>query len=160
MGKACGGAPSSSVAESIRDRAAGLPLLVEDLLSIEESVVPGSPGLVVRAAGGKITVLGGDAGLLSGPVSYETEVTMTGGSTFVEKGTLVIGDRRMSIDNVGEGVLEPSAQAGVMQGSRALARPGPVARWHDPRPPRDIIHARTGDWRSGENQVLRLFITH
>ena len=118
------------------------------------------PGFAVRASGGKITVLGGDAGLLSGPVSYETEVTMTGGSTFVEKGTLVIGDRRMSIDNVGEGVLEPSAQAGVMQGA-VLWR---VEGWSPDGTIRGLLatsfrlEPETG--RSGENQVLRLFITH
>lgn len=39
---ACGGALDSSVVESIRERAEGLPLLVEDLLSIAESVAPGA----------------------------------------------------------------------------------------------------------------------
>ncbi|MBW0093371.1 hypothetical protein I4I73_29425 [Pseudonocardia sp. KRD-184] len=103
-------------------------------------------------------MLDGNADLLAGPVTYDTEVTMTGESTFVEKGELVVGDRPMSIDSVGDGVLEPSARAGVLQGA-VLWR---VEGWSPDGAVRGLLATsfmlEPGTGRSSENQVLRLFV--
>ncbi|WP_214368659.1 hypothetical protein [Pseudonocardia sp. H11422] len=77
------------------------------------------PGFTVTTDAATVTLLEGDGGGLPTVASYETHVTMTGKTTFVEEGTLTFdtaGDG-LRLSTVGEGLLEPSAEEGALQGS-------------------------------------------
>jgi hypothetical protein len=73
----------------------------------------------VRGESDQITLLDGDGEMLPERAAYETQVTITGESSFVEHGTMTFDSDadRLRFTTVGEGTLVPSAEQGVLQGS-------------------------------------------
>ena len=76
------------------------------------------PQFTVRGHTDRVTVLDGDAGGAPEHADYETHVTITGETTFVEDGVITFGNGdRLRVSTVGEGTLEPSAEPGLLRGS-------------------------------------------
>jgi hypothetical protein len=72
----------------------------------------------VRGESEQIVLLDGDGGTLPERAAYETKVVMTGEVSFVEDGTMTFGDAdSLRFTTVGEGILGPSPEEGVLQGS-------------------------------------------
>jgi hypothetical protein len=68
----------------------------------------------LKADGIQATIEGAGAG----SASFESEVQITGDSTFLESGTITYGDAgRVSFKTVGQGVLGPSGQDGLQRGA-------------------------------------------
>ena len=77
------------------------------------------PTFTVRAKSDEVTILIGDPGSAPDWVTYETTVTMTGGTTLRETGTMILGDDedRLDIETLADGFFLPSAKEAVMQGT-------------------------------------------
>jgi hypothetical protein len=75
------------------------------------------PRFTVSGKSVEVTPLEGDQGKLPDEVGYETEVTLTGETSFTEGGTMTFGSDRMNISTVGEGLIGPSPEEGLLQGA-------------------------------------------
>jgi hypothetical protein len=76
------------------------------------------PSLTVHGESEEIRLLEGDQGSVPERASYDTDVQMTGETTFDESGTITFGDDgSVRVITVGEGTLSPSAEEGVQHGS-------------------------------------------
>jgi hypothetical protein len=76
------------------------------------------PSLTVHGESEQITLLEGDQASVPERASYDTDVKMTGETTFDESGTIAFGDEgSIRVATVGEGTLSPSAEEGVAHGS-------------------------------------------
>ena len=77
------------------------------------------PRFSVRGQSEEITLLEGERGALPERAAYETQVTMTGETSFVEDGDMTFGTGadRLRLATVSQGILRPSAEAGVLHGS-------------------------------------------
>ncbi len=49
--------------------------------------------------------------------SYQTHVTMTGETTFLEDGEVTVDDGGLRLRTVGAGTIEPSAEEGTLRGA-------------------------------------------
>jgi hypothetical protein len=116
------------------------------------------PAFDVKSGPGTVTLLAGDAAGVPSEASYETHVTMTGETTFVEDGEITVDGGGLHISTVGSGVIEPSPEEGVLRGSviwnvqgtgRLEGASGLLTSNFEFRPEQG-----TG----GESQVLRLFL--
>jgi hypothetical protein len=75
------------------------------------------PSFDVKSGPGRVTLLEGDDTAVPTQASYETHVTLTGETSFVEEGQLTVDDGGLRLSTVGEGVIEPSAEAGTLRGA-------------------------------------------
>jgi hypothetical protein len=73
------------------------------------------PSFDVKSGPGAVTLLEGDDSGVPTEASYETHVTMTGETSFVEEGEIAFDGLRLS--TVGTGVIEPSAEEGTLRGA-------------------------------------------
>jgi hypothetical protein len=131
------------------------------LLSFEPEPTPPTgdpPAFDVKSGPGTVTLLDGDERAVPTEVSYETHVTMTGETTFVEDGTITVDGSVLEVHTAGAGVLEPSSEEGTLRGSviwtvvgsgRLRGATGLLSSNFEVRP-------EQGDAR--EHQVLRLFL--
>lgn len=90
------------------------------LLRFEPQATPPEgepPSFDVKSGPGTVTLLEGDDSGVPTEASYETRVTMTGETTFVEDGEMVFDGGGLRIRTVGAGVIEPSAEEGTLQGA-------------------------------------------
>ncbi|GAA3112421.1 hypothetical protein GCM10010464_88930 [Pseudonocardia yunnanensis] len=90
------------------------------LLRFETQTTPraGDPSsLTVQSGPGSITLLEGDDSWVPTEASYETRVTITGETTFVEEGEIVFNGAGLRLTTVGAGVIEPSAEEGTSRGA-------------------------------------------
>ena len=118
------------------------------------------PSLTVHGESEEITLLEGDQGSVPERASYDTDVRMTGETTFDESGTITFGDEgSIRVTTVGEGTLSPSGEEGVQHGSVIWRVDGGDGRFADAS---GLI---TSDFRvqaeggqATEHQVLDLFL--
>ena len=75
------------------------------------------PAFDVKSGPGTVTLLDGDEQGVPAEASYETHVTMTGETTFVEDGVIIVDGGELQISTVGAGVIEPSTEEGTLRGS-------------------------------------------
>ena len=75
------------------------------------------PTMWIKSGPGTITYLDGDPSAVPREVSYETRVTMTGETTFIEDGDVTVDGGGLHLSTVGAGVLEPSAEDGTLRGA-------------------------------------------
>ena len=75
------------------------------------------PSFNVKSGPGTITLLDGDESGVPTEVAYETRVTMTGETTFLEDGDITVDGGGLRLRTVGTGVFEPSAEEGTMRGA-------------------------------------------
>lgn len=90
------------------------------LLRFEPQASPPSgepPTFDVKSGPGTVTVLDDGGYGTPSDVSYETHVAMTGESSFVEDGEIVLDGETLRLSTVGAGVLEPSAEEGTLRGA-------------------------------------------
>ena len=88
------------------------------LLSFQPQATPPEgdpPAFDVKSGPGTVTHLGGDDQGVPTEASYETHVTMTGETTFVEDGMITIDGGGLRLSTVGAGVIEPSPEEGTMR---------------------------------------------
>lgn len=90
------------------------------LLRFEPQATPPAgdpPNFDVKSGPGTITVLDGGDAWVPAEASYETHVTMTGETTFVEDGEIAFDGATLQASTAGQGVFQPSAEEGTMRGS-------------------------------------------
>jgi len=131
------------------------------LMSFQPQATPpegNPPAFDVKSGPGTVTLLDGDDQGVPTEASYETHVTMTGETTFVEDGVITVDGGELQISTVGAGVIEPSAEAGTLRGSviwqtvgagRLEGATGLVTSNFEFRPEQGT---------ASEHQVLRLFL--
>ncbi|WP_433297071.1 hypothetical protein ACQPZQ_17635 [Pseudonocardia sp. CA-142604] len=71
----------------------------------------------MKSGPGSITLLEGDSSWVPTEASYETRVTITGETTFVEDGEIIFDGAGLRLTTVGAGVIEPSAEEGTLRGA-------------------------------------------
>jgi hypothetical protein len=90
------------------------------LMSFEPQATPPAgdpPSFDVKSGPGTITLLDGDGFWVPTEASYETHVTMTGETTFVEDGEIAFDGAGLRLRTVGAGVIEASAEEGTLRGA-------------------------------------------
>jgi hypothetical protein len=87
------------------------------------------PAFDVKSGPGTVTRLGGDESGGPTEASYETHVTMTGETTFVEDGVITFDGGGLRVSTVGVGVIEPSPEEGTLRGSVIWTVEG-TGRWN------------------------------
>jgi hypothetical protein len=116
------------------------------------------PAFDVKSGPGTVTLLDGDDQGVPTEASYETHVTMTGETTFLEDGVITVDGGELRISTVGTGVIEPSSEEGTLRGSviwdavgagRLEGATGLVTSNFEFRPEQGT---------ASEHQVLRLFL--
>jgi hypothetical protein len=90
------------------------------LIRFELQATPpaGDPlGFDIKSGPGTVTLLEGEDS--SGPteVSYETHVTLTGDTSFVEEGEMAFDYGTLRLSTVGAGVLQPTPEEGISKGA-------------------------------------------
>jgi hypothetical protein len=75
------------------------------------------PSFDVKSGPGSVRLLDGDGSAVPTQASYETHVVLTGEMSFTEEGNLTFEDGGLRLTSVGEGVIEPSAEEGVLRGA-------------------------------------------
>jgi hypothetical protein len=75
------------------------------------------PSFDVESGPGTVRLLEGDGSTVPTEASYENHVTLTGETSFVEEGRMQFGNGGLRLTTVGEGVIEPSAEEGVLRGA-------------------------------------------
>jgi hypothetical protein len=75
------------------------------------------PSFDVTSGPGTVTLLEGDDAGVPTEASYQTHVTMTGETTFLEDGELAVDGGSLRLETVGSGTIEPSAEEGTLRGS-------------------------------------------
>ena len=131
------------------------------LLRFEPQATPPQgdpPSFDVKSGPGTVTLLDGEDAGVPTEASYETHVTMTGQTTFLEDGEIVFDGGGLRLRTVGTGVIEPSAEEGTMRGSvtwevegtgRLSGATGLVSSNFEFQPERGS---------AAEHQVVRLFL--
>ncbi|GAA3061882.1 hypothetical protein GCM10010464_27700 [Pseudonocardia yunnanensis] len=71
----------------------------------------------VNSGPGSVTLLEGDDSWVPTAAAYETRVTVTGQTAFVEAGEIVFDGAGLQLTTVGAGVIEPSAEEGTLRGA-------------------------------------------
>ncbi len=116
------------------------------------------PAFDVKSGPGTVTLLGGDGTGVPTEASYETHVTMTAETTFVEDGEIAFDGGGLRLSTVGAGVIEPSAEDGTLRGAvtwnaegtgRLSGATGLVSSNFEFQPERGT---------AAEHQVIRLFL--
>jgi hypothetical protein len=90
------------------------------LLRFEPHATPPAgepPSFDVTSGPGTVTLLEGDDTGVPTEASYETHVTMTGETTFLEDGEVTLDGGGLRLRTVGSGTIEPSAEEGTMRGA-------------------------------------------
>jgi hypothetical protein len=90
------------------------------LLRFEPQATPPAgdpPSFDVKSGPATIALLEGDDSWLPTEASYETRVTMTGETTFVEDGEIAFDGAGLRLSTVGAGIMEPTAEEGTMRGA-------------------------------------------
>lgn len=116
------------------------------------------PSFDVKSGPGTITVLDGADAWVPAQASYETHVTMTGETTFVEDGELTADGASLRLRTVGAGVIEPSPEEGTLRGSVIWEVEG-TGRWDGATgllTSNFEVRAETGN--AVEHQVVRLYL--
>jgi hypothetical protein len=75
------------------------------------------PSFDITSGQATVTLLEGDASEVPTEVSYKTHVTITGATSFVEEGEMVLDYGALALSTVGAGVLEPTEQQGISRGA-------------------------------------------
>jgi hypothetical protein len=75
------------------------------------------PTFDVKSGPGTVTLLEGADSAVPSQVSYETHVVLTGETSFDEDGQMTFDDGGLRLTSAGAGVIEPSAEAGTLQGA-------------------------------------------
>jgi hypothetical protein len=131
------------------------------LLEFEPQATPPEgdpPSFDVKSGPGTVTLLGGDEAGVPTEASYETHVTMTGQTTFLEDGEIAVDGGSLRVRTVGNGVIEPSPEEGTLRGSviwavegsgRLSGATGLVTSNFEFQPERGT---------AAEHQVVRLFL--
>ncbi len=131
------------------------------LLSFQPQATPPEgdpPAFDVKSGPGTVTHLGGDDQGVPTEASYETHVTMTGETTFVEDGMITIDGGGLRLSTVGAGVIEPSPEEGTMRGSVIWNAIG-TGRWDGATGLlTSNFEFRPQQGNAQEHQVLRLFL--
>jgi hypothetical protein len=90
------------------------------LLGFETQTTPPTgdpPSMNVNSGPGSVTILEGDGSWVPTEAAYETRVTVTGETTFVEAGEIVFDGAGLQLTTIGAGVIEPSAEEGTLRGA-------------------------------------------
>jgi hypothetical protein len=131
------------------------------LLRFEPQATPPEgdpPSFDVKSGPGTVTLLDGDDAGVPTEASYETHVTMTGETTFLEEGEIAVDGGALRLRTVGTGVIEPSPEEGTLRGAvswavegtgRLSGATGLVSSNFEFQPERGA---------AAEHQVVRLFL--
>jgi hypothetical protein len=117
------------------------------------------PTFDVKSGPGTVTSLEGGASEAVTGASYETHVSMTDATHFVEDGELTLDGGSLRVSTVGSGVLEPAAEEGTIRGAVIWQVEEGTGRWRDTSgliTSNFELHPETGT--SSEHQVMRLFL--
>jgi hypothetical protein len=90
------------------------------LLRFEPQATPPTgdpPSFDIKSGAGTVTLLEGDPTGVPAEASYETHVTLTGDTSFVEEGEMAFDYGTLILSTVGAGILEPSGEEGISQGA-------------------------------------------
>jgi hypothetical protein len=131
------------------------------LLRFEPQATPPAgdpPSFDVKSGPGAISVLDGATSWVPAEASYETHVTMTGETTFVEDGEMVFDGAGLRMRTVGSGVIEPSAEEGTMRGSVIWQVEGTGRLDGATGLLTSNFEFRAGSGDAMEHQVVRLFL--
>jgi hypothetical protein len=114
------------------------------------------PAFDITSGPGTVTVLEGDGSEVPTEVAYETHVTLTGDTSFVEEGEMAFGYGTLSLSTVGAGVLEPSEVEGISRGAVIFRVAGTDRLSGAAGFATSNFEFNTGTGTAVENQVLRL----
>jgi hypothetical protein len=131
------------------------------LVSFQPQAAPPSgdpPAFDVKSGPGTVTLLAGDDEGVPSEISYESHVTMTGGTTFVEDGTITVDGGGLGVTTAGTGLIEPSDEDGTLRGSVIWNVVG-SGRWSGVTGlVTSNFEVDAGSGSALEHQVLRLFL--
>jgi hypothetical protein len=75
------------------------------------------PSFDITSGPATVTLLEGDPAELPTDATYQTHVTLTGDTSFVEEGEMALGYGTLQMSTVGSGVLEPTGEEGSSRGA-------------------------------------------
>jgi hypothetical protein len=90
------------------------------LLRFEPQATPPAgdpPSFDIKSGAGTVTLLEGDLSGVPTKASYETHVTLTGETSFLEEGAMALDYGTLTLSTVGAGLLEPSGEEGLSRGA-------------------------------------------
>jgi hypothetical protein len=75
------------------------------------------PTFVVNSGPASVSVVDGDPDGAPTAVSYHSQVRLTGATTLVEEGTMILDGGELRFSTLGEGLMEPSPADGFLRGA-------------------------------------------
>ena len=131
------------------------------LLRYEPQAAPPAgepPAFDVKSGPGTVTLLEGDDSAVPAQVSYESRVTMTDETHFLEDGEISLDGGGLRSTSMSPGVMEPAAEHGVLRGAVAWRVEG-SGRWEGVTGlVASAFEVRAESGVAVENQVVRLFL--
>lgn len=131
------------------------------LLRFEPRATPPAgepPTFDVTSGPGTVTLLAGDDSAVPAEASYQTHVTMTSETTFVEEGEIAFDGGGLRLVTVGAGVIEPSPEEGTLRGAVTWQVEG-TGRWSGAS---GLVSSnfefRPEQGSAAEHQVVRLYL--
>ena len=116
------------------------------------------PNFDVKSGAGTVTLLEGDPFGVPTGASYETHVTLTGPTSFVEEGEMALDYGTLRLSTVGAGILEPSGEEGISKGAVTFEVVGAGQLSRVSGLLSSNFEFRTDTGTAVEHQVLRLFL--
>ena len=116
------------------------------------------PAFDIKSGPGTVTLLEGDASGVPTEASYETHVTLTGDTSFIEEGEMALDYGTLRLSTVGAGVLEPTPEEGVSKGAVIFQVVGAGRLSGATGLLSSNFEFQTGSGTAVEHQVLRLFL--
>ncbi len=132
------------------------------LLRFEPQATPPAgdpPSFDVKSGPGTVTLLEGDDDGVPTEASYETHVTMTGETTFLEDGDMTVDGGGLRLETVGTGTIEPSPEEGTLRGAVTWRVTGSGRLDGATGLLSSNFEFEPGAGTAVEYQVLRLFLT-
>jgi hypothetical protein len=131
------------------------------LLRFEPQATPPAgdpPSFDVTSGAGTVALLEGDPIGVPTEASYETHVTLTDDTSFVEEGEMALDYGTLRLSTVGAGILEPSGEEGLSKGAVTFEVVGAGQLSGVSGLLSSNFEVRTDTGRVVEHQVVRLFL--
>jgi hypothetical protein len=116
------------------------------------------PSFDIKSGVGTVTLLDGDPSGVPTEASYETHVTLTGDTSFIEEGEMAFDYGTLSLSTVGAGILEPSGEEGLSKGAVTFEVVGAGRLSGASGLLSSNFEFRTDTGTAVEHQVVRLFL--
>ena len=131
------------------------------LMRFDNTATPSAgdpPSFDIKSGPGTVTLLEGDPSGVPTEVSYETHVTLTADTSFVEAGEMAMDYGTLQLSTVGAGVLQPTGEEGISKGAVIFEAVGAGRFSGATGLITSNFEFNTATGTAVEHQVLRLFL--